>query len=195
MPRRLRHRPVCAVSGAPAGPFCGETVWAPYIPGVSPETPCSVHREIEIDRRSGLMVCSRCRGERETVKEVVEWWPPGVADFLRRRGLAAETVPSHNPECPAITGGGSPQIVSPRDGLEYHMRPGLPREDQQIAFRASAASGSRSVFWFLDGALVWRGPPGETLFLAPEPGAHTATVKDEGGRSATIRFVVVGGGA
>ena len=192
MPRRLRHRQVCAISGAPPGPFCTERVWTPYIPGVSPETPCSVHREIEIDRRSGFAVCSRCRRERETVRQVVEWWPPGVAELLRRRGLPAVQVPPHNPACPVILGGGLPEIVSPREGMEYHMRPGLPREDQQIAFRANVPSGCRSVFWFLDGALVWRGPPGGTFFLSPEPGVHTVTVKDEGGRSVTIRFVVVG---
>ncbi|MFH1278029.1 MAG: penicillin-binding protein 1C [Candidatus Eisenbacteria bacterium] len=194
-PPKLRHREVCAVSGAPAGPHCGETGLAPFIPGVSPEISCRLHRVIELDGTRGFTVCSRCREGRPADPRVVEWWPPGVAEHLRRRGLSAEAILPHDPECPAFGEEGPPEIISPRGGMEYCLRPGVPDEDQRIAFAAGAVAGSHRIYWFLDGALVWSGSPGRTFFFSPGPGAHTATVKDERGRASSVRFQVTDPGS
>ena len=190
-PRGIRTRTVCAVSGAPPSEHCPDLRTGFFIPGISPTEPCGIHREIEIDRETGLVVCSRCRIHGNYVSKVVEWWPPRIATFLRSGGVSIRNIPAHNPECPVFGSGAPPVIVSPQEGMEYHMRPDVPLEDQRIALVASADPGSRDLYWFLNGTMVWRGGPEETGFLDPTPGRHRLSVKDESGRTTTTTFTVV----
>jgi penicillin-binding protein 1C len=75
--------------------------------------------------------------------------------------------------------------------MEYHLRAGVPRDDQQIALIAAVSQGSRDIYWFLDGDLIGRGRPGRTMFWQPTPGEHRLSVKDDAGRVTTTVFSVV----
>ena len=144
-----------------------------------------MHRRILVDTATGYTVCSRCRVEDRYVERIVEWWPNHVARYLRVNKLPTSVIPAHNPRCTAVEPGSPPSITHPQEDVVYYIRPGAPLEDQMIALSAAVTRGTHQVFWFLDGTLIWKGPPGETVFVAPEPGIHHLCVKDDAGRSAT----------
>jgi penicillin-binding protein 1C len=194
-PPGLSSRKVCASSGAVATRFCPETRKEPFIPGVSPAVPCDVHREILVDTKTGYTVCSRCRTGGGWERRVVTWWPPQIATFMAAESRVASSIPPHTPTCPVFGNREVPVITSPQAGMEYHIRPGVPVQDQRIALLASVSGASREIYWFLDGVLVSKGEPGRTTFWEPTPGRHVVTVKDDAGRLATRSFDVVGAGA
>ena len=191
-PPGIRSREVCAVSGAPRNGHCPERKEALFIPGVSPSKECAVHRRIEIDRETGASVCSRCRGGRSVEGRLVEWWPSAVSAHRRQTGLDVAAVPPHEPSCPMFGADHRPVIVSPQSGMEYHIRRGIPLDDQKIALVASAGRGSGGMYWFVDGELAAVVGPDETAFLRPVPGSHRLSVEDDAGRSASAEFTVVG---
>lgn len=78
--------------------------------------------------------------------------------------------------------------------LTLQVLTGVPLEDQKIALNASVSRGSHELYWFLDGALIWKGEPGKTAFLDPVPGVHRLTAKDDAGRSAAVTVMIEGGG-
>ncbi|TPW16901.1 MAG: penicillin-binding protein 1C, partial [Elusimicrobia bacterium] len=71
-PSRLERVAVCALSGALPGPHCRHRAETWYIPGRSPFSPCDVHREVLVDRRSGLRACPGAEGSEA---RVYEFWP------------------------------------------------------------------------------------------------------------------------
>jgi penicillin-binding protein 1C len=179
-------REICAGSGQPRGPCCPHGREGKYVPGVSPAATCGVHREILIDTSTGWAVCSRCLVKGRYRREIVERWPPAVAQHLRTKMLPDQVLPPHDPSCRALEPGSAPIIASPREDAVYAVRPGVPIEDQKIALAAAVARGTSEVFWFLDETLVGKGPPDRTVFVTPGAGDHRICVKDDRGRSASV---------
>jgi penicillin-binding protein 1C len=190
-PSGLQEIEVCALSGAPCSPNCPETRVALVIPGVSPSAPCDWHRRIMIDTETGCEVCTRCRAERRWEPRLVTWWPPRLATFWAAQDTSGRELPPHNPLCPRFGAREAPTIVSPQPRMEYHLRAGVPLEDQQIALIAAVSRASRDVYWFLDGDLIGTARPGQTFFWRPTPGEHRLSVKDDAGRVTTTAFNVV----
>jgi penicillin-binding protein 1C len=191
-PPGLDSRSVCTLSGAPPTALCPVTREADYIPGISPGQPCDLHRRLEVDRRNGHTVCSRCRTAGATEERTVVWWPPRVAGYLTANGHSEPAVPSHHPDCPVFGRREPPRIVSPLAGLEYHLRHGTPAADQRLALTASVSQGCHELYWFVDGTLYWKGEPGSKVFWDPSPGRHRITLKDDAGQTDVATFDVVG---
>ncbi|HTA17490.1 MAG TPA: penicillin-binding protein 1C, partial [bacterium] len=89
-PAGLGRRRVCALSGQPEGPDCPDTEEDDYLPGVSSQEPCMVHRRLWVRKRDGLQVPLRClTGPAVDYEEkVFAVWPPDVTRFLRLSGRA-----------------------------------------------------------------------------------------------------------
>lgn len=189
-PDGVLKRELCALSGLPPGRHCPGRTEGFFLPGVSPAGACGIHRAIQVDAASGLVVCSRCRGDAELEERVVEWWPPEVASYLAAGRLSGEVVPAHNPACPVFGQGQAPVIASPRDGREYILRRGVPRQDQALALKVDVGPETHQVWWFVDGVLVAKGDPAAPTFVVPPAGNPRITVVDEAGRSHTVRIRV-----
>jgi penicillin-binding protein 1C len=169
---------VCAVSGAAPGPHCPrrEKTW--FIPGVSPIAACDVHREVLVDRRSGLRACRR-EGARA---EVFEFWPSDLLRIFRQAGIPRRAPPAYDPSCGLADRSGRglpPRITSPLSGVTYHENAAAPGP---IPLSAVADADARELYWFADGALVGRAPAGKPVFWTPRPGRSTVRVVDDQGR-------------
>jgi penicillin-binding protein 1C len=193
-PDGVAERQICALSGSPCGDHCGPGVTGFHLPGISPSSTCSIHRAVEVDVLTGQTVCSRCRGDRLTHEQSVEWWPPQVASYLVAGGLALPNIPAHNPDCPAFGVSEAPIITSPQPGSEYFLRRGVPLVDQAMALEASFSTSIRQVWWFADGVLLKVAEPGERVFFVPTVGRHEFTVVDDAGRSGSLVVWVRGAG-
>ena len=165
-PEAVRVRRVCALSGAPPTACCPHAVEAEYLPGVSSEPPCRLHRA------SG--------------GAVVESWPAEFAVFLKtktdRDGRGRQETAGDEP--------GPLHIVSPRTGTEYVLTRG---EERDLRLSALASRDGGPVWWFVDGRLLGRTAAGGNISWSMSPGAHEVLACDASGRSSAVRFSVAAG--
>ncbi|MBN1808981.1 MAG: penicillin-binding protein 1C, partial [Planctomycetes bacterium] len=145
-PPGVRTRIVCALSGQPASPACPHRVEAEYLPGISSETPCRLHR------------FAQAGGTREATVA----WPPAAAAFMaERRG----TPGSVGTAAPAI------EISSPGPGARYAL-PVSAGAEKHLVFTCRSGCASTTVYWFVDGELFAVEPACEPVKWLMSPGAH-----------------------
>ena len=191
-PEGLKTREVCTLSGAPVSPHCPTRKSDVYIPGVSPVATCTIHKRVSIDTATGYSLCSHCRNLDETGAQngyktvLFEEWPAAAATWLAENGFAVPVLPAHNPLCNGAIAGTAPVILSPTEDTVYYIRPGIPLEHQKIRLSASASNRTQELFWFLDGALIFKGKAGQQYWLTPVKGKHLLTCVDAEGRSASL---------
>jgi len=182
---------VCALSGHLPNEHCPRRIGVPAPQRVPPQR-CPHHQAVDIDVETGLRVTPGCRGDRAVRTEVYVLWPPEVRRWLSDQRLTAGIAPPLAPGCAPTAAGGAPQIRSPRAGEVAMLIPGLPADQQELAFEADAADGDLS--WFVDGRLLATAPAGERVWWIPAPGSHRIVVTDQAGRSDRRVLVVRRGG-
>ncbi len=189
-PNNVKIRRVCAVSGMIPTKNCDATVTELYLPGISSNAPCTVHRKILIDNATKTRLCSACKTGRKYTEKIVEIWPPRVASWLKKNGYPVDEIPERFPGCSHLAGEDDPIIQSPAAKADYFIRPEADVRFQKILLKASVASDTRKIFWFLDGKLIWSGNPFVRKFILPEPGKHKLICLDNEGRSSEVEFRV-----
>jgi penicillin-binding protein 1C len=189
-PAGISRRLVCETSGKLPGELCGATVTEMYIPGISPARQCDIHREIMVDQVTGYRLCRFCVAGKSISRKTVEDWPPRVMTWLLQSGRLSP-IPEHNPDCSGTSSGDRPVIISPNQEISYVIRDHLPLSQQSILLDASVASGTKDVYWFVDGVLYGTAKTGEKLFLIPEKGTHKLTCSDDRGRSTSININIL----
>lgn len=180
----LRRVDFCAVSGQLPGDHCDETRSGWFIPGVSPIRRCDVHREILVDRTTGLRVT---RDDGSCRREVFECWPSNLLKLFDEAGLARRTPPPFRPdsgiEIPSRSGN-APRILSPSGTA------GFAAGESGIPLVATADAGVKRIYWFSDQTFLGCTAPGECLGWRAPPGRHTLLALDDNGRSAQKSFDV-----
>lgn len=189
-PSSVVTRTVCALSGELPEPGCPHQQTELALKDLAPAKRCSLHRGMDIDDETGHQLCSHCRQGRSFHRETHVVWPASVAAYLGEAGIAVERVPTHEPSCTHALSGEAPVVRSPIDGDQFVIRPGVPRELQQIALIASTQSGADQLYWFLDQKLVATVRPGTPVLIDPEVGSHALVAMDREGRRAELSFSV-----
>ena len=189
---RVNTREVCSLSGLLPSSHCPTSKFDYYIPSVSPNTECSIHKGIYIDEGTGTTLCSHCRVGRTYRHAVFEEWPVAIGTWLKRNGFAIPEMPAHFSACTGLVAGHSPIVISPSENSEYHIRSGIPLENQKISLQASVSNRTKQIFWFFDGQLIFSGDPAEKVFLKPVAGKHRLTCVDDEGRSTSQALVIRG---
>ncbi len=190
MPASVSKREICAKSGMVPNKDCPDAIEELYLPGVSPIKTCDIHRPLYIDSITGYRLCRSDLSERRFRRVVFEIWPSEVATWLERNGYPLDEIPPLLPASQKIMAGKSPIIRSPNPECEYYVRQGVPLEYQKIFLDVSVENSVNRVFWFLNGELVWSGPPGEKTFMYPEKGEHLLVCQDDHGRSTAMSLVI-----
>jgi penicillin-binding protein 1C len=180
-PRGLSRVEFCPVSGQLPGPHCKErrTDW--FIPGRSPIQTCQVHREIEVDTRTGLQVCGVSKGP--VRREVHEFWSTEMLKQFAAAGLPRRAVPAAGSGCEdrEEAPGMPPQITSPKRGMTYNVRAAKP--DEAIALAADTDADAREIYWYMDRSFIGSARAGTPLFWKPRPGSYQLRAVDDRGRS------------
>ena len=189
---RVNTREVCSLSGMLPSSNCRSSKFDYYIPSVSQNTVCTIHKEIYVDEGTGSALCSHCRVGRTHRRVVYEEWPASIGTWLKRSGFAIPEMPSHFSECTGLVAGHHPIVTSPTEDSEYQIRAGIPLENQKILLQASVSNRTKQVFWFLDGQLIFSGDPAEKVFLTPVAGKHRLTCVDDEGRSTSQTLIIRG---
>ena len=181
--------PVCSVSGGIATDACPDVVLAPFIAGVSPIAPCSVHQIYPVDQTTGLRRAHAIPGVTKPVR--FEVWPSDILELFADAGLARAVPPALDPTDTdeantGPNGGWTPQILSPVKGLSYRA----DAAGERVPLAAAVGSDVRSLWWFVDDKLVGQTARGEPLLWKPKQGHHAVRVVDDQGRHAEMEFDV-----
>ncbi len=192
-PAGVGIRKVCAVSGEKPSEYCALVKDDYYIPGISKEAECAVHKKIIIRKKDNVEVCPFCMGTDKSLyrEKIVEVWPPEIASFLRSTGRHIDPIPPHNPDCIHYRLKDAPQILSVRDGAVFILDMSVSLEDQKIPLRALAAQDAGNIFWFAGKQLLTNSKPDETVFYRPLPGQVKLSAVDSRGRSASVTIRVI----
>jgi len=186
-PESVQLAALCAVSGMPAGPHCPATAQGFTLRTSSVAPTCSVHVEVKVDATTGVRLCPRCAGNRESAARVAECWPAELAAWLRHHGRGESLPPPHNPDCAsAAPADAPPRVLSPAPGQTYVLLPDAPH--QRLALKA--ASRAATLYWFVNGALVATGAPLEPAFWPLRPGTHTILCADDAGQGTSLTIAV-----
>ena len=182
---------LCAVSGGIPTPHCRHRVQGGFIPGVSPITPCDIHREVLIDVNSGLRV-ARDDGSRELTHEVFEFWSPDLLEMFKLAGVPRKTPPPMESSEASLTSadaGAVPRIISPQSALVYTLQ-ASDTSRQRIPLRADTASGVNRVYWFAGSRFLGASDPATPVMWTASAGKWQVHVLDDQGRSAAVEIRV-----
>jgi penicillin-binding protein 1C len=189
-PETVIERQVCTISGMPLGENCVSAKAELFIPGISPYLKCNLHQQIFVDTKTGKRLCSHCRVGKNYEGKIVEKWPVEIATWMERNGYRLDLIPEHYPLCSKIISGKNPIILSPTAQTEYKIRPGIDLNFQKILLDATVSNDTKTIYWFLDGKLIFSGKPIEKVFFSPTQGIHNLICTDDQGRSSDVRFTV-----
>ena len=189
-PLGVSRRQVCAVSGMPRSDYCSSAKEELYLPGISPHQPCTIHQQILVDKKTGTRLCSHCRKGKKYDEIIVEKWPAEIATWMERNGYSLDYIPEHYPACPKILAGKEPIILSPTADTEYKIRPAVDIKYQKILLDATVSNDTKTIYWFLDGKLIFSGQPTQKAFFTPASGKHRVICSDDQGRSAEVEFSI-----
>lgn len=189
-PKSLSRREVCSLSGMPAGPLCPETTVDYYIPAVSSDRVCNLHRVALVNESTGMRVPDYLRGTPGIIEKAYIEWPASVSAWYTATGVSGQAPPPLDPGYATRTAGEPPRITSPLYDRTYQLREGVAPEQQRLALVAEASVGTTQLYWFIDGELVGTSKPGEAAFYTPESGTHELVCQDELGRTAKMNLVI-----
>ena len=182
----IRRVSLCAESGCLSTPNCTHITQGWFIPGVSPITPCEIHRRVWIDNKTGRRWPGYPIDVASAHTEVLEFWPSDFARLFAEAGLARNPLPQlvdsgTGPNRPGLTRH-APRILKPSGGVIYHLRLSA-NHDEIINLQASVETNSETVRWFVDAGCVGSSQGSTPLQWSPTPGTHVIRVVDDDGRS------------
>ncbi|MFQ5602659.1 MAG: penicillin-binding protein 1C [bacterium] len=189
-PESVEMRQVCAVSGMPVSQICAAVKNELFLPGVSPNQTCTIHQRILVDRKTGQRLCSHCRIGRTYWEKVIEHWPAEISSWKMRNGQPLAPFPEHFQKCVKIASGEKPVIHSPAMNTQFKIRSGVSLKYQKILLQASVSNHTHTIYWFMNGRLIYSGDPNHPLFITPQKGRHTLLCMDEEGRSSEVEITI-----
>jgi penicillin-binding protein 1C len=186
----LREVDICSSTGDLPNAHCPKTQKGLFIAGKSPIKVSDVHREIYIDKASGLRACQY--NESTTTKDIYEFWSSDLVRLFKQAGIIKRQPPEYLDSCSindTSTLGSAPTITSPSSLISYTVRASkLKRES--IPFSATTDTDSRVLYWFVDNSFVGKVKRDTPLFWQPQVGEFDVKVVDNLGRSASVALRV-----
>ncbi|MDD5067277.1 MAG: penicillin-binding protein 1C [bacterium] len=189
-PDGLGTRKVCSLSGAPANPSCTDLEEDYYIPGVSPEGTCELHKIVKTDKATGYIVCDHCKKDKELLEKVmIDFCPEYLAWVSRKKNLRTDIM-EHDPSCPQFASGNGPKIRFPvQDGV-YYFRENKDPQEQALTLEAETGSDASRLFWFVNRRFLAESGRDSRTVLPMKPGKYKLTCLDNRGRSDEVEFTV-----
>jgi penicillin-binding protein 1C len=184
----LKEICLCRHSGFLAGDDCTENtvVYAPRF--MKPMQICPFHKKIFVSDFSQEQVCSLCWFDTpyHTISKLI--FPPDVSQYLRQNAQVVESVPIHNPSCPALAQGNPLQIVYPQQNAALWVPRDFGGELQKINCRVAHQQKNCRIYWYLDDLYQGISQEKHELALVLDKGWHELQVVDENGNSNLVRF-------
>jgi penicillin-binding protein 1C len=183
VPRDVVRRPICALSGMAANPWCPSRS-REWMPVEDPALPCSWHHQTD----EGLLVVwpapYRQWAQQHRLLEVE---PSAVPASISTAGSSTDPV-SRRPT--RVSRNDGLTIVNPPAGAIYLIDPTLRQEYQTLAFRASIGRDGGPIEWAVDGQTVGSADADEAYLWPIVAGRHRIVARDARGRLAETTILV-----
>ena len=184
--------PICIKSGYRAGEAC-EHVQEKWIPKSCLNTvSCPYHDYLFVDETEQYQVNASCYDLSKARKK--SWFIlPTVAEyFYKNHDPNYSSPPPYHPDCGQTENREELAIIYPKDNSTIYVPTNFDEQKEKIVFEAAHIQTNAKLFWHLDEVYL-----GETQLIhqyefIPKVGEHTLTIMDEKGRSALVKFQVVG---
>lgn len=174
----LKPVTVCASTGYLPNSSCPDTVNTYKPSGAWKTEQCQWHQKVITDKKSGLEVCSRCWTGVDRKDTVLLLYPSAATEIMRRKGMKADLMPSHNPICTAVKAKVNRITIEyPVDGISIFIPRDMKGEYQRVVAKASCGTGS-SLFWYLDGNYLGKTVDIHTMAVSCKTGKHVLSVFD-----------------
>ena len=182
----LKRVEFCVLSGDLPNAFCTQHAEGWFIPGMSPIKTCDVHREVLVDRVTGLRVPID-DGTRELKRDVYEFWPGELLRLFEQAGVPRKIPP------PFLPGSGSelagrtghrPRIISPAN------KEIVVASAKTVPLRAKVDADVREVYWFAGKKFIGQAGPDEFLGWDTAAGDYEITALDDHGRAGSCNVIV-----
>jgi penicillin-binding protein 1C len=182
----LKRVEFCALSGDLPNEHCTQRVEGWFIPGMSPIKTCDVHREVLVDKKTGLRVPID-DGTRELRREVYEFWPGEFLTLFEQAGVPRKTPPPFLPETGSeLAGrtGHSPRIISPAS------KEIVLASAKTVPLRAKVDGDVQKIYWFAGKTFIGQAAPNQFLGWEADAGDYEITALDDHGRAASCSVIV-----
>ena len=178
----------CDRSGHLPGKDCLHVKKGWFIPGVSPINNCKVHRRIEVDQLTGMQVCPKFKGKKES--KVYEYWSSDLLKLFKQAGVARKQPPQLHSSCQSVAHGDiGPKIISPKKNIVYSLRSN-GADSKEIPLLAIGDGNIRTLTWFVNSRKVGESSVDKSFVWKAVAGSHHLRVEDDQGRSSEINFKV-----
>lgn len=183
-PDGLEKHTVCAINGLLPSDGC-RTIDEWFIAGTEPQQRDTWHRQLAIDKRTGLLAGPGCAEEFVHQRWFIVY-PPEAAAWVTRNPTRqpperySELCPARSdglaalPAASELAGPGAQELLfrSPHDGAVYRLNPAIPADVQKLEIAVQPGSGvvAASLQVRHNGRLLSDGP--DTVFWPMEPGRH-----------------------
>jgi penicillin-binding protein 1C len=182
----LKRVEFCALSGDLPNEHCTHRVEGWFIPGMSPIKTCDVHREVLVDRATGLRVPID-DGTREYRHEVYEFWPGEFLTLFEQAGVPRKTPPPFLPETGSELAGRTghgPRIISPAS------KEIVLASLKSVPLRAKVDGDVQKIYWFAGKKFLGQAGPNEFLGWEADAGDYEITALDDHGRATSCSVIV-----
>jgi 1A family penicillin-binding protein len=159
---------ICADSGLLPNPYCPHRRLEWFIAGHEPQAECSMHRLVQVDRRTGELATEATPPE-DIREEVGTFLPAEAAEWAYEQSL---TTGAHY--FLAEPGGGSGgvalqtqvAVTQPVDGASYRIVSSIPAANQRIPVTAAPVGSLVTIRLYADEQLIatLQGPPYSVLW-------------------------------
>ncbi len=181
---------MCDIGGNIAGEFCPQKSRGYFIPGKSPITRNTVHRQIPIDNKTGLRACKY--DPEKTHMETFEFWDAEYLDMFHRAGVRRKTAPKFMPGCDINEipdDGTAPVIVYPNADTKIVITSN--KDFEPVGIMGIATGTDEKIFWFLDDNTLGSTFSGETLEYNVPMGDHILRATAQNGTTTIVKFSIV----
>ena len=174
----------------PAG---GDPPLAPPPPGLAAVRVCSLSGmaatelcpSVDVERLPEGQRPAPCLWHVRAGRGVTVAWPAAYRPWAQERGLLHDAG-----VIPAPASKKALRIVNPPQGATYLIDPTLRSEYQALSLRAECEAPQRTLTWSVDGKELGQVGSDGSLPWPLVRGTHTVAVRDDGGRSDIVHFLV-----
>ncbi len=184
----FKQIPVCAVSGFSPSKYCQDTLWidVPQTAFLLPK--CSYHKQIIVDEKESMQVCSNCWKIISHKAIRVLDYPPTVDYYLQEAGTSYPEIPAHNPDCSMISSNSELIIKYPIPNSHIYLPVDL--SGKLNYFQAEAYTSDEIIYWFLDDTFLAQTNGVHKLDITTSPGKKVLFLVTSQGLSKKIYFEI-----
>jgi penicillin-binding protein 1C len=189
----LKTQEVCAFSGYPAGPDCGNIRYVFLPQGAPPHSPCSYCRTVVLNEKEDRRVIPGPGYGKPVVMK--KWFTLSPAEewYYRKWNLDYKPLPpwENDPAGDLPLGSTSLALFNPQPGAQIFVPRELDGREGRIVFAAAHRNPGGKIYWHLDNRYLGMTEFFHEIESRPGPGFHTLYLVDTQGGALTRRFEVL----